>query len=170
MKRCNSCGLEYPLTPEFWYRNRTRKNGFQSQCKACHTPKLKAWQKAHPEHSRARAKAHYDANPVRGRARSSAWQKAHPEAVKARKQRRRARKLAAGGTFTADQIRKLYELQKGRCWWNTKHKLDSGYHADHRIALSRGGTNDISNIVLTCPHCNTSKKAKMPYEFAGRLL
>jgi 5-methylcytosine-specific restriction endonuclease McrA len=48
--------------------------------------------------------------------------------------------------------------------------LAKGYHVDHRVPLSRGDSNDISNIVLACPHCNLSKGAKLPEDFAGRLL
>jgi hypothetical protein len=40
-KRCAKCGEEKPLTIEFWYRNSNRKNGYQSNCKACHAAMIK---------------------------------------------------------------------------------------------------------------------------------
>mgnify|MGYP000652336118 CR=1 FL=1 len=33
------------------------------------------------------------------------------------------------------------------------------YHFDHIIPLAQGGTNDISNFLLSCPSCNLSKNA-----------
>jgi 5-methylcytosine-specific restriction endonuclease McrA len=36
--------------------------------------------------------------------------------------------------------------------------------------LVKGGKHDRTNIVIACPHCNDSKGAKLPQEWAGRLL
>lgn len=35
MKRCHTCGEEYPLTPEYFHRCKTNKDGFQYDCKTC---------------------------------------------------------------------------------------------------------------------------------------
>jgi len=88
---------------------------------------------------------------------------------KARKNRRRTRLMAAGGTFTAADIRLQYKSQKGLCWWcGCDVGLD--FHADHLIPLDRGGSNNKENIVISCPFCNMSKGNKLPWEWAGRLL
>lgn len=86
-----------------------------------------------------------------------------------RKQKRRALESVARGEHTAADIQKLYENQHGLCWWCQK-RLKGEFHVDHRIPLSRGGTNDISNLVIACPQCNMSKGAKLPHEWNGRLL
>lgn len=36
---------------------------------------------------------------------------------------------------------------------------------DHFIPLSKGGANDIGNIVLCCKKCNTEKSSQMPLGF-----
>jgi hypothetical protein len=82
---------------------------------------------------------------------------------------RRARKRSAGGNFTPKDIQKLYAAQKGLCWW-CSCKLSKKYHIDHRIPISRGGTNQLDNICLSCPRCNLTKYNKMPWEFSDRLL
>lgn len=84
-------------------------------------------------------------------------------------QRRRARIKETGGSFSADDVSAALIAQKSRCWWCSS-KLKGKYHVDHRFPISKGGTNDASNIVVSCAACNQAKSAKMPWEFAGRLL
>lgn len=83
---------------------------------------------------------------------------------------RRARKLAAPGIHTAQDVRKQYERQHGTCYWCGKKSIK--YHVDHVIPLSRGGSNWPDNIVIACPTCNLKRTNKLPHEFyeGGRLL
>lgn len=77
--------------------------------------------------------------------------------------RRRARKLNAGGEHTLEDISKLLELQRGKCAGvDCKKSIKKGYHIDHVIPLSRGGTNDKYNLQLLCPTCNMRKSARDP--------
>lgn len=79
--------------------------------------------------------------------------------------RRRARKRAAPGHHTGEQISNLYRLQGGKCVYCSS-SLRNGFHADHIMPLIRGGSNDIRNIQLTCPSCNCKKSTRDPLEFA----
>jgi len=90
---------------------------------------------------------------------------------KAKNHNRRAQKRNSGGKHTGTEILNLFDLQSGTCpYCNTKlHKTGKNkYHSDHIMPLSRGGTNDISNIQLLCPPCNLSKHDKFPEEFAAK--
>ena len=49
-------------------------------------------------------------------------------------------------------VRFLYDMQEGLCAYCSK-KLDN-YHVDHIYPLAAGGTNDISNLAISCPTCN----------------
>lgn len=43
-------------------------------------------------------------------------------------------------------------------------RLLSTIHLDHIVPLSRGGTNDMSNLRLLCPRCNLSKGSRLDVE------
>lgn len=82
--------------------------------------------------------------------------------------RRRARKLSVGGKFSVSEIEALHERQRGLCAY-CRAPLKNNFHRDHITPLSRGGSNDITNIQLLCPSCNQRKCAKDPIEFAQQM-
>lgn len=82
---------------------------------------------------------------------------------------RRNRRRAAGGSFTREDIALMFKNQKGRCWYCQK-SIKKGYHIEHRVPISRGGSSDPSNLVLSCAFCNLSKHDKLPHEWSDRLL
>lgn len=92
------------------------------------------------------------------------WNAENPEIVASYRHKRRARKLAAGGTFTGADIEKMLKLQKSKCVV-CKVDISKGYHIDHVMPLALGGHNGITNIQLLCPKCNRSKGAKHPIDF-----
>jgi len=96
---------------------------------------------------------------------------AHPDASRAACANRRSRIRNATGTHTKEDISKQYRAQKGKCYYCGR-EVGKNYHVDHIIPLSRGGTNDPSNLVIACPECNVRKGGRMPHEWAqgGHLL
>lgn len=199
-KACSKCGVVYPRTLEFFYKEKTHRDGMHNQCKTCHKLQNRQWALDNPDKTAAIKQAYYDKNRTLVIARSIKWQQEHPEEKriiyrkfyqkhitderhrsrlkrltnpglnKIYKSRRRARLRLVGGSFSKADIARQYKIQNGNCWWNSKHKLGANYHIDHLIPLARGGHNWPSNIVLACPQCNQSKHDKMPHEWAGRLL
>ncbi len=113
------------------------------------------------------------------RERYNAWQRKHRAANRQKsrfmgtyyQRRRKARKQAAEGTHTPEEIQQQYQRQKGCCYY-CGEKVGNNYHVDHIVPLSRGGSNDISNLVIACPTCNLRKHDKLPHEWpeGGRLL
>ena len=41
MKKCPKCGIDKPLTAEYYHRNSSQSSGFQSHCKVCSSYKTK---------------------------------------------------------------------------------------------------------------------------------
>lgn len=74
---------------------------------------------------------------------------------------KRLKRLAEnGGEHTAKDIRTLYELQMGICFYCGDELSVNGkntYQIDHRIPIVDGGRDDIANLVLACPFCNHNK-------------
>ncbi len=76
------------------------------------------------------------------------------------------------GDVTTEQMLHLQQSST-KCYWCNTQLKNKITHVDHYKPISKGGTHTISNLVITCVHCNLSKNAKDPIAFAnslGRLL
>lgn len=86
---------------------------------------------------------------------------------------RRARKSRSIGKHSPNEIRQLYEMQRGRCAACSVAVSFKAKHVDHIQPLCAGGGNDIANLQILCAPCNLSKGAKDPIAWAqqmGRLI
>jgi 5-methylcytosine-specific restriction endonuclease McrA len=77
------------------------------------------------------------------------------------KSAKRLKRLAEnGGKHTTKDIKTLYELQMGICFYCGDELSVTGknkYQIDHRLPIVDGGRDDIANLVLACPFCNNGK-------------
>jgi 5-methylcytosine-specific restriction endonuclease McrA len=137
------------------------------------------WTKANPDKVRASKTKYRNKNTERLRvynadryskhhesmkAIGAKWAADHPENFRLASHRRRARKLAAGGSFSVAEIKAMLKSQKGKCVV-CRTNISKDYHIDHVMPLSLGGSNGITNIQLLCPHCNLTKQARHPVDF-----
>jgi 5-methylcytosine-specific restriction endonuclease McrA len=125
------------------------------------------------QQTREYRKSHYadPDNAERKKQSARKWDAANPLSLRAKSHRRRARMTNAEGTHTAADIKDQYKRQKGKCFW-CGVKVGDTYHVDHVTPISRGGSNDPSNLVISCPPCNHSRNNRLPSEWpqGGRLL
>lgn len=82
------------------------------------------------------------------------------------KQNRRAR-LKCAHTFSWTKIELKSHLEKfsNSCAYCGS---DQNNQIDHFLALSKGGSHVLSNLVLSCRECNCSKQAADPFEWYSR--
>lgn len=183
-KTCTKCGATYPATPEFWHRNKAGTGGLDSRCKVCRVEAAIEYYRLCRDRLLEHKREVYAANPEKKLEQSRQWREANPEKIAKRyreyyeanpekyatcKRNRRARKEAASGTHTAEDIQAQYARQRGKCYY-CGEKVNENYHVDHVTPLAKGGSNGPENLVIACPSCNLSKGPKLPLDFCGRLL
>lgn len=113
---------------------------------------------------RAEDKARQHArNPAARRERHRRWKRKNPELHAVHRRNAKLKRRGVPGKHTVAELRARYADQEGRCFW-CREALSDDYHRDHVIPVSKGGTNDIRNIVLACAPCNVRKSDTHPLE------
>jgi hypothetical protein len=122
-----------------WERDRYADNDDVREAKKNHA---KQWAKKHPERKKHNQRVYYQANWFKFQERNAA---------------KRDR------TLPAELIREVMEFDDYTCQYCGCRggKLT----IDHKIPVSRGGTDDRSNLCVACLSCNCSKGAKTVKEF-----
>lgn len=59
----------------------------------------------------------------------------------------------------------VWDKCEGRCWYCGVNLNPFFTHYDHIHPHSKGGSDEIENIALACPHCNLSKKDMLLLEW-----
>jgi hypothetical protein len=155
--------LDKKILQERERRRRWRLNN-PEKAQACR----RSWQKSNPEKGRAACNKFYANNTEEQLERSKQWQRNNPEIARATRHRRRARILGNGGSFTASQFVQLKNHFGNVCLCCRRTEfqlLELGLTLvpDHVLPISKGGSNDISNIQPLChgrDGCNLHKHAK----------
>ena len=126
---------------------------------------MRRWRQRHPEEHNAESRASYARDPERKQRQIDA--SPNRNAVRrAMHERRRARSLRAPGSYSFLEWLQLVAEYRGRCAYCG---LEAPLDADHRIPLSRGGSNFIGNIVPACRPCNLRKHMLTEAQFRARL-
>lgn len=126
---------------------------------------MRRWRVRHPDEHAAESRAFHARHREERNARSAAYHRANPHVRRTAWERRRARELGAEGSFASEEWLALLLAYAHRCAYCGAEGL---LHADHRIPLSRGGTNYISNILPACPPCNQRKHRLTDEEYRRR--
>lgn len=163
-KVCTRCEIEKGL--DEFYKDSRGLHGRYAKCKPCHLevarisdkrPEAKAKRRSRQLQRRddqnARRRARWAEDPERYRVYHARWQRAHPEKVAEANHRRRARLLAAEGSYSAQEWTTLCERYGNRCLACGSEDVT----VDHVVPLSLGGSNYIENIQPLCLRCNSAK-------------
>ena len=121
---------------------------------------------ARADEMRALARAKREADPERARSQFRQYYAKNPEAFLERNRKRRAALAAAG---SMPERWPLFERDGWTCYLCGRLTLPDAplRHPrcptlDHVKPLSRGGTNDASNLRCACLECNARKHAALP--------
>lgn len=188
MKTCKRCNQVRPLS-DF------TKHAKTPYCKPCCAEKLREWREANPELSRAHSAKYkerhpdkikqiskqycdnnkdvlaiknrewYERNTEYAKQKAKEWRLANPERVRATLNALRMKRNSAAGSFTAEDVKNILSAQLGLCS-TCGVDLAAGYHIDHIVPLSKGGTSWPDNLQMLCPTCNRRKGRKMPEQWA----
>lgn len=126
-----------------------------------------AWVAAHKDERGAYMRNWREEKREHRKAYDAAYRLANPQQRAETQNRRRARQIGNGGSHTKAQWEGLKTAFHHACGYckATEVRLTK----DHDVPLSRGGTDDIKNIVPACLPCNRRKHAKTGAEFVSLL-
>ena len=192
-KTCSICKKELELTSENFYKDKTKKDGFQNRCKQCckeysksrkdynkkyrqeHKEYFKEYNEQYKEYYKKYHKEYdkkyyqevkkykYDSE------KKSKWNKAyrlkHPEAILNGRHRYRAKLQNQGNGITKEQWEQMNEFFEWCCAYSWIQLDESIRHIDHIIPISKGGLNEIWNMVPCYNKYNHSKNNKEPYKW-----
>lgn len=109
---------------------------------------------------------YYESNTDRVKANVSAYRRANPEKKMHLENKRRASKFKNGGSHTLDDRLAKFARLGNVCYYC---HLDKPLTIDHDVPLSRGGTDNIENILPACRSCNSKKNHLTAAEYFHKL-
>jgi 5-methylcytosine-specific restriction endonuclease McrA len=145
-----------------WYqRNRDKRREYNRRYRQEHGDELRA-------RGRERNRRKYAKDPRAWLDYYKQWRLRNLERARAyvRVAGNKRRAAAAGTHFTFEEWKELLQYHAGHCaYCGSSDRIE----ADHRIPLCRGGSNEISNILPACRHCNRRKHRRTEEEFRALL-
>lgn len=72
-------------------------------------------------------------------------------------------------SFTKEERIKIYRKTKGRCYLCGEFVDFDSYEIEHKVPLSKGGTNNLSNLFCSCHICNLIKHDIYPEDFMEKI-
>ena len=163
MKTCTKCSEAKPF--DQFAKDKQKSDGYRSSCKACNTSYRAAYYQEHKDEAIRYSRDWYRKNKDRAVGVMREWVENNKEKANTNWRNRRARKRDAAGSHTAEDVKRLWEMQKGKCGCCQADLEKAGSHVDHVVPLAGGGSNGVENLQILCPSCNLKKGAKHPIDF-----
>ncbi len=165
-KVCRRC-LD-PKDLDDFHRNPKRKDGRRSYCKECEKTAVYARREANPDKAKENCRRFYtrhrdqqqermrryrQENPGAAYAAVKKWRDNNPGMARVMNRKREETLEKVEGRFTAKQWKEKCAAYDHCCAYCRK-KVKLTVH--HVVALSKGGTNYIKDVVPACQSCNSS--------------
>lgn len=97
------------------------------------------------------------------------WLANHPEKRRVAVRNNKSRRRKGAGRYTLEQLFMKYSFHGWRCYLCSTPVTFKTSHPDHRIPISRGGSNWIANIAPACISCNLRKNRRTESEYRALL-
>lgn len=182
-KKCSNCGEWKPFSD--YTPSKGSKSGpksLQAYCRPCTTEMAAEWARKNPSRraeinreSSIRNKGNKRPPTQEQRERRNAaareWRKKNREKVLMWNKIRLHRQRAAGDVPSRDGLNYMRCMQDFRCTYCgvLLGLAGSHIHLDHKMPISRGGTNDGSNLQWLCGPCNLKKGVSTHEEYASKV-
>jgi hypothetical protein len=170
LKRCSNPECDNPIKPlsEF---SKHKRDGYRSWCKPCHIAENTAYRQTNPERERERYRKYHTGNRELRREYCTARRQADPLWMRLAGGATRARQLGCEvEKFTSADLLVYWEangIAADRCYYSGA-ELGDGWHLDHMVPLSRGGSHSVENVVPCTPEANVDKGNRTADEYTTR--
>ena len=149
LKKCNKCGIEKPLTKEYFHRNKNKKDGFVEMCKECRNKYAKDYREENKEKISNSRKEHYQRNKEKIKVKSNIYYRENKEKVKVSRAKYNKRNKEA----ISEQCKQYYmknkeHIKKERRKYNKEHKEQKA----KQDRIYRENNKDKINILLQRYH------------------
>lgn len=131
---------------------------------------VRRWAAKNKDRIAASDRARREANPDKHSFYFKRWRLANPAKSLERSHRYRARKRAA--TVDKEGVEKLmhavFVTPFQLCFYCSEVVVKGRLHFDHVLPITKGGTHEPDNLVVSCPRCNHSKRERTLAEWKKR--
>ena len=160
-----------------YYNNKEEANRYSREYNAKNSIKIKDYRaeyyKQNCDKIKEMANEYRKQNPEKVKQFCKDWVKNNPDRARECWAKRRADKRNAkcGNQKLIAEWRRFWSsLEFVPCYWCGKKIPPKIAHADHVLPLTKGGKHSIENLVISCRHCNLSKKNSLPENWAKKLI
>ena len=85
-------------------------------------------------------------------------------------QNKTKRKGAKHKSFSVQKRQDIYKKTEGHCYLCGEFVDFDSFEVEHKIPLSKGGTNGLDNLFCACHCCNTIKQDIYPEDFMEKII
>ena len=134
---CSKCKTEYPATKEFFYRDSSKKSGFDSHCKKCASEHDKQYRKDNPDKEKQRQKKYSSNNSEKIKQRKKQYRLDNADKIKQYRLDNIDRDREWRKQYYKDNVEKIKEYYKKYCKDNAEKQKECSkrWNKEHPAAM-----------------------------------